>query len=56
MLRYLLDEHIPKALLRMLRQLDPGLVVWRIGQPGAPPRETPDPQILVGARCTTSSW
>jgi predicted nuclease of predicted toxin-antitoxin system len=46
-LRYLLDEHIPKALLRVLRQLDPELVVWRVGQPGAPPLETPDPEILV---------
>ena len=45
-LRYLLDEHIPRGLIRALRQRDPGLVVWRIGQPGAPALETPDPDLL----------
>lgn len=47
MLHYLLDEHIPKALLQVLRQRDPQLVVWRIGQPGAPALETLDPEILL---------
>lgn len=46
-LRYLLDEHIPMALIRALRQRDPDLVVWRIGQPGAPPVETSDPALLI---------
>src|SRR5207302_3414761 len=46
MLRYLLDEHMPRALIQALRQRDPGLVAWRIGQPGAPGLETPDPDLL----------
>ncbi len=45
-LRYLLDEHIPRALIGAVRQRDPGLVVWRIGQPGCPAIETPDPELL----------
>jgi len=45
-LRYLLDEHIPRALIRALRQRDSALVIWRIGHPGAPALETPDPALL----------
>ncbi len=46
-LRYLLGEHIPKALPAAIRQRDPDLAVWRIGQPGAPPLETADPELLL---------
>ena len=43
---YLLDEHLPRALKRALGLRGPGLEVWRIGDPGAPPRGTPDPVLL----------
>jgi hypothetical protein len=46
-LRYLLDEHLPRALAMAIRQRDPEIVVWRIGQPGAPPIETADPDLLL---------
>jgi hypothetical protein len=46
-LRYLLDEHIPRVLAAAIRQRDPAIVIWRIGQPDAPPIETADPDLLV---------
>jgi len=46
-LRYLLDEHVPRALALAIRQHDPAIVVWRIGQPGAPPIETADPDLRL---------
>jgi hypothetical protein len=46
-LRYLLDEHIPNAVARALRRYEPPVVIWRIGQPGAPPIETTDPDVLI---------
>ncbi len=46
-MRYLLDEHIdPKYRAQLLRAA-PDLVVWIVGDPGAPPRGTLDPDILV---------
>ncbi len=46
-LRYLLDENVKHALVVALRQHDPELVVWVIGEPGTPPLSTPDPAILI---------
>jgi hypothetical protein len=46
-LRYLLDEHIPRSLIHALRQRAADVTIWRIGQPGAPPLETPDAEILL---------
>lgn len=45
--RYLLDEHIdPRLRTQLIRQvLD--LVVWIIGDPGAPKRGALDPDILL---------
>ena len=45
--RYLLDEHIdPRLRTQLIRQaLD--IVVWIIGDPGAPRRGTLDPDILL---------
>jgi hypothetical protein len=44
---YLLDEHIdPKLRAQLIRQA-PDLVVWIIGDPGAPKRGTLDPDILL---------
>jgi hypothetical protein len=44
--RYLLDENVKYALAIALRARDPELVVWVVGDPGAPPPGTPDPVIL----------
>ncbi len=45
-MRYLLDEHIPPVYRTQLLRDEPELTVWAIGDPGAPPLGTPDPQIL----------
>lgn len=44
---YLLDAHVSRALAQGLRQRDPELVVWRLGDPGAPPVDASDPAILT---------
>jgi len=46
-IRYLLDENVDPALRTQLIRHEPDLVVWRIGDPGAPPYGTPDPEILM---------
>jgi len=46
MLRYLLDAHVERALAVGLRQREHSVVVWRLGDPGAPPRDAPDPVLL----------
>ncbi len=46
-IRYLLDEHIAPAYRSQLLRADPDLEVWIIGDPGAPPRGTLDPEILI---------
>lgn len=45
-LRYLLDAHVERALGLGLRQRDRELIVWRLGDPGTPPLDAPDPAIL----------
>ena len=45
-LRYLLDENVAVALAVGLRQHAPELVVWVVGDPGAPPPGTLDPALL----------
>lgn len=47
MIRYLLDEHIPPAVRQQLMRLLPNLTVWMVGDPDAPPKGTPDPDLLV---------
>ncbi|MFN0087640.1 MAG: hypothetical protein ACKVX9_19775 [Blastocatellia bacterium] len=53
MLKYLLDEHIPLTyraqILRRAEILFSAAVmeVWAIGDPDAPPKGTPDPDILL---------
>jgi hypothetical protein len=44
---YLLDEHVDPALRTQLIRREPDLTVWIIGDPGAPPRGTLDPEILL---------
>jgi len=46
-LRYLLDEHIDPVYRTQLVHAAPDLTVWIIGDPGAPPRGTLDPDILI---------
>jgi hypothetical protein len=56
--KYLLDEHVRFAHRRLrltvnprlkaaVHQHEPEIVVWRIGDPGAPPRGALDPDILL---------
>jgi len=45
--KYLLDEHVNPRLKRAVHQRNPEIVVWCIGDPGAPPRGTLDPDILL---------
>jgi hypothetical protein len=47
MIKYLLDENVDRALLNGLRQHHFEITVWLIGDPGSPPRQTPDPDILI---------
>ncbi len=44
--RFLLDEHVNRAIQRQLRRLDPQIKVLAIGDPGTPPVGTLDPDIL----------
>lgn len=47
MLRYLIDEHLSKRIYRtQLLRYEPLLRVLAIGDAGAPPRGTSDPEIL----------
>jgi len=47
MLKYLLDEHVSPAYRKQLLRREPGLTVNLIGDPGVPPRGTPDPDSLL---------
>jgi len=42
----LLDEHVDPRLRKQLLQREPNIVIWRIGDPLAPPRGALDPEIL----------
>lgn len=46
-LRFLLDEHVPRAIQSQLLRLDADIDVLAVGQPSAPPRGTSDPDILA---------
>jgi hypothetical protein len=46
-IQYLLDEHVDPDLRTGLLRSWPGIVVWRVGEPGAPERSTSDPDILL---------
>ncbi|MBD6617309.1 hypothetical protein FNW02_16110 [Komarekiella sp. 'clone 1'] len=45
-LKYLLDENVDKVYKRQFVQRNPTLIMWVVGDPGAPPRGTLDPEIL----------
>ena len=46
-LRFLLDEHIPRAIQSQLLRLGVDIDVLAVGQSSAPPRGTSDPDILL---------
>ena len=46
-MRYLLDEHMDPAYRTQLLRAVPDLEVWIIGDPGAPPLGSLDPDILL---------
>jgi hypothetical protein len=48
-MRFLMDEQVPPALEHYLRKKEPSLDVVRIGGPGAPPKGTLDPGVLLFA-------
>jgi hypothetical protein len=45
--KYLLDEHVNLHLQKALQRQSPELVVWCIGDPGAPSLHSLDPEILI---------
>ena len=45
--RFLLDEHVNRAIQRQLRRLDPRIDVLAINDPDAPPAGISDPDILT---------
>jgi hypothetical protein len=46
-LQYLFDENVDGALVAAMRQRDEALIIWAIGDPGAPKHGTLDPDILI---------
>jgi len=46
MMGFLLDEHIPIVIQELLKQMEPRVRVYAIGDGIAPPKGTPDPDIL----------
>ncbi len=46
-LKYLLDENVDLVYQTQLLRREPSLVVWVVGDPGAPPKSTLDPEILI---------
>ncbi len=47
MIRYLMDENVNPSYQTQLLGRELGLVVWAVGDPGAPPKGTLDPDILT---------
>jgi hypothetical protein len=48
-LRLLVDECTDPDLVTALRQAEPAIDVIRVGDPGAPPKGTLDPDLLIAA-------
>ena len=44
---FLLDEHLPNSWRREILRHTPGLSVWSVGDPDAPPRGSEDPELLA---------
>lgn len=45
-MRFLFDEDLPKSFHTALIRLEPGIDALRVGDSGAPPTGTPDPDLL----------
>jgi hypothetical protein len=43
---FLLDEHMPTSLINAVVRMEPSVTIMRIGQPGMPPKRTPDPEVV----------
>ena len=52
--KYLLDEHVDPRLRKALKRRYPEIVVWRVGDIGAPALSSPDPDILTW--CETNNF
>lgn len=46
-IRYLMDENVDPLYQTQLLRREPDLVVWAVGDEGAPPKSTLDPDILI---------
>lgn len=44
---FLFDEHMPKWWRLVIAQLNPGIVVHYLGEPGTPPLQSPDEDLLL---------
>ncbi len=45
--RFLLDENLELTVLQELQRRLPGIDILMVGRKGAPPKKTPDPDILI---------
>ena len=54
--RFLLDEHINRAIQRQLRRQDLAIEILAIGDPGAPEAGTKDPALLNWIEETVTFW
>ncbi len=48
--RFLMDEHLARAIQQQFEDLHPGMEVRLMGDEGVPERGTPDPGILARRR------
>lgn len=48
-IRYLCDENVPEQLVDAVIQREPSIEIFMVGQDIAPPKGTPDPQVLLFA-------
>lgn len=46
-IKFLLDENVNPRFRKALIRRAPNMIVWIVGDPGAPPLQTSDPDILV---------
>jgi hypothetical protein len=46
-IKYLLDENVDPLLRKALKRREPEMVVWRVGDAGAPALQSTDPDILI---------
>lgn len=46
-LKYLIDENVAPIYAVQLRRREPNLIVQVVGDPGTPPKGTPDPDVLL---------